>query len=518
MTTRPETPSLTWPGAVLGTVIALGLLDQQVITPLIAALADGLRVGVAEVGLAISAYSVAAALAALVMGPLSDSRGRRPYLLLGATLMLASAGVISLAPHYATFVMARLAAGFAGGTIAALAVAWIADLVPYGRRGRVMSILMGGAMGAAILGQVGAAFAAGRFGHQVVYGAIAFLAAVTLAMLSALPEARPRETVSGSLGQKLASHLEFLKSPVHRTAAFAAFCMSGSLVGVSAYASGWLQEVRGFSLEAVGVLYGGLGAAIMAAQLLAGPLADRVGKRRFTLVVSGAVAAMTPVLPWLTSTPLVVAILVFGCLAVARIAAFTALRSELVPGTRRASFLGFSNVFSQIGIAAAVAAGGLLYPYRVRTGLLADGRSRRARGGPDRAGPGTGIRRGNGARTRMTPAGTRRPEGAPDSLRAGGSRAAGRPFPPHGGGGCCSRASRERGRRTSRTGRRPGTTDSPTGPSCSEARTECGLAGWLLRARHPGGCAAVLAHGPLPLAPRGTWTARHTWRRAGAMP
>ena len=363
MTTRAETPSLTWPGAVLGTVIALGLLDQQVITPLIAALADGLRVGVAEVGLAISAYSVAAALAALVMGPLSDSRGRRPYLLLGATLMLASAGVISLAPHYATFVMARLAAGFAGGTIAALAVAWIADLVPYGRRGRVMSILMGGAMGAAILGQVGAAFAAGRFGHQVVYGAIAFLAAVTLAMLSALPEARPRETVSGSLGQRLASHLEFLKSPVHRTAAFAAFCMSGSLVGVSAYASGWLQEVRGFSLEAVGVLYGGLGAAIMAAQLLAGPLADRVGKRRFTLVVSGAVAAMTPVLPWLTSTPLVVAILVFGCLAVARIAAFTALRSELVPGTRRASFLGFSNVFSQIGIAAAVAAGGLLYPY-----------------------------------------------------------------------------------------------------------------------------------------------------------
>ncbi len=363
MTIRPETSSLTWPGAVLGTVIALGLLDQQVITPLIAALAGGLRVGVAEVGLAISAYSFAAALAALVMGPLSDSRGRRPYLLLGAALMLASAGVISLTPHYATFMLARLAAGFAGGTIAALAVAWIADLVPYRRRGRVMAFLMGGAMGAAILGQVGAAFAAGRFGHQIVYGAIAVVAALTLVMLFALPEAGSPETVPGPLGHRLAGHVEFLKSPVHRTAAFAAFCMSGSLVGISAYASGWLQEVRGFSLEAVGVLYGGLGAAIMAAQLLAGPLADRVGKRRFTVLVSGAVAAMTPVLPWLSSTPLIVALLLFGCLAVARIAAFTALRSELVPKARRASFLGFSNVFSQLGIAAAVAAGGLLYPY-----------------------------------------------------------------------------------------------------------------------------------------------------------
>ena len=363
MTTRPETSSLSWPGAVLGTVIALGLLDQQVITPLIAALAEGLLVGVAEVGLAISAYSFAAALAALVMGPLSDARGRRPYLLLGAALMLASAGVISLTPHFPAFVLARLAAGFAGGTIAALAVAWIADLTPYRRRGRVMAFLMGGAMGAAILGQVGAAFAVGRFGHQVVYGAIAALAALTLVMLFALPEAHAPKIVADPLGRKLAGHLEFLRTPVYRTAAFAAFCMSGSLVGVSAYASGWLQEVRGFSLEAVGVLYGGLGAAIMGAQILAGPVSDRLGKRRFTLLVSGAVAAMTPVLPWLSGAPLVLAILVFGCLAVARIAAFTALRSELAPSPRRASFLGFSNVFSQLGIAVAVGAGGLVYPY-----------------------------------------------------------------------------------------------------------------------------------------------------------
>ena len=346
---------------MLGAVVGLGLLDQQVITPLIAALAGGLRVGVADVGLAISAYSFAAALAALVVGPLSDSRGRRPYLVLAAALMLASAVVISLTPRYLWFVVARIAAGFAGGTISALAVAWIADLVPYRRRGRVMALLMGGAMGAAILGQVGAAFAAGRFGHQIVYSALAVLAVLALLMLLTLTEARGR--VTGSLGQSLAGHLEFLKSSIHRTAALAAFCMSGSLVGISAYASGWLQEVRGFSLEEVGLFYGGLGIAIVAAQTLAGPLSDRLGKRRFTVLVSIAVAVMTPALPQFTGPALIVALLLFGCLGVARIAAFTALRSELVPKTRRAGFLGFSNVFSQLGIAAAVAAGGALYPY-----------------------------------------------------------------------------------------------------------------------------------------------------------
>ncbi|MCY4628768.1 MAG: MFS transporter, partial [Acidobacteria bacterium] len=341
MTSRPETASFVWPGAVLGAVIAVGLLDQQVITPLIAALAGGLGVGVADIGLAISAYSFAAALAALVMGPLSDSRGRRPYLLLAVTLILVSAVVISLASSYAAFVVARVAAGFAGGTVAALAVAWIADLVPYRRRGKVMAVLMGGAMGTAILGQVGAAFAAGRFGHPSVYLVIALLAVLALATLRALPETRSRPAVSDSLRQSLAGHLEFVKSPVHRTAAFAAFFMSGSLVGISAYASGWVQEARGFSLEQVGLLYGGLGAAIMAAQLIAGPLSDRIGKRRFTVLVSMAVAAMTPLLPSLTSIALVAALLLFGCLAVARIAAFTALRSELVPKARRAGFLGF---------------------------------------------------------------------------------------------------------------------------------------------------------------------------------
>ena len=348
---------------VLGSVIALGLLDQQVLTPLIAALAEGLEVGVPDVGLAISVYAFAAAFAGLVIGPLSDSRGRRPYLLLAALLMLSSAALIALSPRYGYFMLARIAAGFAGGTIAALALAWIADLVPYQRRGKIMALLMGGAMGAAVLAQVGAAFAAARFGHRWVYAAIALFAVAALAMLAALPERRTAGEEPGSLGQSLAGHLEFLRSPAHRNAALAAFCMSGSLVGVSAYASGWLQEVRGFPLEQVGLLYGGLGAAIMLAQVLSGPLSDRFGKRRFTLVVSVAVAALTPVLPALPTALLVAALLLFGCLGVARIAAFAALRSELVPKARRAAFIGFSNVFSQLGIASAAAVGGWIYPY-----------------------------------------------------------------------------------------------------------------------------------------------------------
>ena len=346
---------------MLGTVITLGLLDQQVLTPLIAALAEGLEVGVADVGFAVSTYSFAAALAALVIGPLSDSRGRGPYLLLAASLLAASAVLIALSPHYGLFVLARLAAGFAGGTISALAVAWVADLVPYRRRGRVLAILMGGAMGAAVVAQVGAAFAAAAFGHQIVYAAIAIFAGMAALMLLGLRENGQAARSPHSLRRQVTGHLEFLRSRQHRAAALAAFCMSGSLVGVSTYAAGWLQETRGFSLEQVGLLYGAFGAAIIGVQPLAGPLSDRLGKRSFTIFVSVAVAALTIVLPILSGAVLVAGLVVFGCLGVARIAAFAALRTELVPADRRAAFMGFSNVFSQLGIAAGAAAGGLLY-------------------------------------------------------------------------------------------------------------------------------------------------------------
>lgn len=361
MTTSPETSSFAWPGTVLGTVVTLGLLDQQVLTPLIAALADGLEVGVADVGFAVSTYSFAAALAALVIGPLSDARGRRPYLLLAAGLLAASAALIALSPHYGLFVVARLAAGFAGGTISALAIAWVADLVPYRRRGRILAILMGGAMGAAVVAQVGAAFAAAAYGHRIVYVAIAVFAGLAALMLLGLRESGQAARSPRSLQRQMAGHLEFLRSRQHRTAAFAAFCMSGSLVGVSTYAAGWLQETRGFSLEQVGLLYGVFGAAIIGVQPLAGPLSDRLGKRSFTILVSVAVGALTIVLPMLAGPVLVAGLVVFGCLGVARIAAFAALRTELVPADRRAAFMGFSNVFSQLGIAAGAGAGGLLY-------------------------------------------------------------------------------------------------------------------------------------------------------------
>lgn len=349
--------------------MGVGFLDQQVVTPLIAALAAGLGVAVPEVGFAISAYAVSASAAALFVGPLADARGRRPFLLGAVALLFAASMLTAASGQYAAFLLARAAAGVAGGAISALAVAWMADRVRYRRRGRAMALVVGGAMGAAIVGQVTASFVAGRVGHRTVYLGLAGFAAVVVVLLALLREeprgpgaSRGEAAPPARRSRPLGVYLEFARNSKHRIAALAAFFLSGSLVGVSAYAAGWLQEARGLSLEEVGLLYGAFGLAVMAAQPVAGPLSDRFGKRAFAVATSLGAVAVTLLLPHLAGVWLVLALLLFGCLAVARIGAFAALRSELVAPDRRAAFLAFSNTFSQLGIAAAAALGGALYP------------------------------------------------------------------------------------------------------------------------------------------------------------
>ncbi len=359
---RVPDPPTRFRNMVLGSLLALGLLDQQVLTPLIAALARGLAVEVPDIGFAISAYAVAAAGAQLIIGPLSDSTGRRRWLLGAVLIMLVSATIIAAAPGYPAFFAARIGAGMAGGIISALTVAWVADVTPYAGRGRIMAVLLGGAMGVAALGQVAGAIVAARSGHQVVWAGLAGMAVLVLVLLGRVPEPVRVPPVE-SFRERFAGYAGFLRDPHPRSVVLTSFLNSGGVVGIMAYTAGWMQEDRGFSLESIGLLYGVFGVVILLTQPIAGRVADRFGKRRTTVAASLGLAGMTLALPIAGGAVLVLLVLAFGTVSVARISAFAALRTGMVPGSRRAAFLALSNTLSQLGIAAGTGLGGMLYPW-----------------------------------------------------------------------------------------------------------------------------------------------------------
>ncbi len=110
------------------------------------------------VGIVIGSYAVTGLLLRPVAGRLADTRGRRPTVLIGAVLVSLS-GLLYL-PHLgiAGLIGARLVLGAGEGALYTAGSAWIVDLAPLERRGRILGLyglaVWGGLSVGPLLGEV----------------------------------------------------------------------------------------------------------------------------------------------------------------------------------------------------------------------------------------------------------------------------------------------------------------------------------------------------------------------------
>ena len=92
------------------------------------------------VGVVIGSYAITGLLLRPVAGRLADRRGRKPTVLVGS-LLVAVAGFLYLLPlGIAGLIVARLVLGAGEGTVFTAGSAWIVDLAPPDRRGRVIGL------------------------------------------------------------------------------------------------------------------------------------------------------------------------------------------------------------------------------------------------------------------------------------------------------------------------------------------------------------------------------------------
>jgi MFS transporter, SP family, sugar:H+ symporter len=112
-------------GVINGTVEALGL-------------AFGTRA--ATTGFAVASVLLGCAIGAFVAGRIADLYGRRPTMLLDATLFLATAFATGAARSTGSFIAARLLGGVAIGAASVLAPMYISELAPAHLRGRLASL------------------------------------------------------------------------------------------------------------------------------------------------------------------------------------------------------------------------------------------------------------------------------------------------------------------------------------------------------------------------------------------
>lgn len=351
-------PSVQWRGAfILFAVLFLGVSDTQLIPPLLPLMADDLGVSPGRAGFVVTAYALAAASFALILGSASDRLGRK-RLIAAALIVFAVAGVLTSRSHYfSTLLGARLLTGLAAGTLSTLALSYAADLYPYERRGRAMGILSMAYFLAFVIGIPVGAFVASRLGWRLVFLGLAGSGAVVLLVLTvSLPPDRKRSSVPVA-----ATILGHIRSRDRLAGIIAAFLTSGGLVGFITYVGVWLNG-SGIGIPAIGLvlMLAGVGATV--ASPISGWLSDRVGKRRVVIAANLALApvfVVTARLPW--GLFFFVAISALAVIASTRQAPLHALTTELVSSEQRGSYVAVRNAASQLGIAVIASLSGIAF-------------------------------------------------------------------------------------------------------------------------------------------------------------
>ncbi len=302
MTTSPASPAVEGRGErniayLLAGVQFVNVLDFMMVNPLGPLLAESLSVPTSQLPTIAGSYTAAASITGL-LGALFLERFERKRALVVCLAGLAFGTLLGgLATGFRGLVLARVVAGLFGGPATSLTFAIVADTIPPERRGRAFGIVMGGFAVASVLG-VPAGLALAQLGgwRAPFFGVAAVIAIAMGFALRLLPTLRAHVDA----GRVSEGPIRALRSLVARPLALAslsltALTMTSSFVVIPSLPS-HVQYNLALPREQLSWLYLVGGVASFVTTRLAGPIVDRVGALRVSVLSAVAVSVVVAVL------------------------------------------------------------------------------------------------------------------------------------------------------------------------------------------------------------------------------
>ncbi|MDD1791700.1 Bcr/CflA family multidrug efflux MFS transporter [Enterovibrio sp. ZSDZ42] len=199
---------------VLGAIAALTPLAIDMYLPAMPDIARELDVAPGLVQRTLAAYTAGFALGQLIHGPISDSYGRRPVLIVGVIMFLIGAVVSANANDIETLTYIRAAQGFCGAAAAVVIQALVRDMFDKEDFARTMSFITLVMTVAPLAAPMIGGYLAVWFGWRSIFWLLAgFAALVIVLVVTLIPETLP---VQGRpplrIGSTLRNYLKILRN------------------------------------------------------------------------------------------------------------------------------------------------------------------------------------------------------------------------------------------------------------------------------------------------------------------
>jgi len=279
--------------AILGSLSALGPLSIDMYLPAFPQIAEELNATASLTQLSLTACLVGMALGQLVIGPVSDIKGRRRPLIIGMLVYTFVSLLCILSSSIWGFIILRFVQGFAGAAGLVISRASVRDLYSGPELIRFMATLMIINGAAPILAPVIGGEIIGWFGWKGVFGALSLFGIIMLiGIYTSLQETLPTERrSSGGLKHTLNTFGLLLKDR-----SFMGFVLTQGFIMASmfAYISGSsfvLQEIYELSVREYSLVFGINGLGIVVLGQVAGRLAHRIPGK--TMLMTGLLYSIT---------------------------------------------------------------------------------------------------------------------------------------------------------------------------------------------------------------------------------
>jgi MFS family permease len=333
------------PGRAFAGIFAVtfaGLLAVGAVLPVLPRYVHGpLDGGNIAVGVVVGSYAATGLLLRPVAGRYADRNGRRITVLAGSLLVAVSGFLYLLPLGIPGLILARLVLGAGEGTVFTAGSAWIVDLAPPDRRGRVIGLYGLAVWGALSIGPLIGELLLHASGYTLVwlFAGVVPLAGAAIAWRVPDPY-RP------------GAWLEHQHQPlIAREAVRPGAALALASVGYACVAAFVVLHLDDRGVGHGAVAFGAFATMVVLTRLFAGDLPDRIGPARVATAAALVEAVGLATIGLAPSLPVAIA----GSLAMG--AAFSLLYPSLslivverVPETRRGAALGTFTAFFDAGV------------------------------------------------------------------------------------------------------------------------------------------------------------------------